>query len=190
MKNWKNLFIKFNSEHSVLGQMFVCGFYSFVGMSLAALTCLMIDYHPDKQMIFGFLGGIIFICLFIAVFLVPCNILFLLLLHYLKIFPYFMCFPVGVIIESAFYYWLYYYLDYITKSMNSVSFFLPFVGLLTITMLFRIILNKHYNSFHYKIMHSMQNGNVMNSFIFGKKTDVFMSFLLPSIMLLLLKINI
>lgn len=190
MKNWKNPFIKLNRMNSVLGQMFVCGLYSFVGMSLAALTCLMIDYHPYKQMIFGFLGGIIIICFFIAMFLVLCNILFLLVLHYLKIFPYAMCFPIGVIFESAFYYWLFFYIDYITKSMYSFSFLLPFVVFLTIIILFRIILNKYYNSFHNKIMHSIQNDNILDSFIFGKKTDVLLSFLLPCIMLILLKINI
>lgn len=190
MKNWKNPFIKINRVNSVLGQMFVCGFYSFVGMNMASMICLLINYHPDKQMIFGFFGGIIIICFFIAMFLVPCNILFLLLLHYLKIFPYFMCFPIGVIFESALYYWLFSYIDYTTKSMYSFSFLLPFVVLLTIIILFRIIINKYYNSLHNKIMYSMQNNNVLNSFIFGKKTDVFMSFLLPSIMLLILKINI
>jgi len=172
----------------VVLQLFVTGLYSFCGMGFIALLQALLSYYPNKQIIFGFFGGLLINYIIIGFCFNPINLLLLLLLHYLKIFPFFIYHKLCVIIESMFFYFLLCLYDKLSIFNVITGILLTCLSIIIILNITKFLLSKRFCMFQHKYISIYAKTEIKYKYFFGKKFDVLFSLILPGIPILIMSI--
>ncbi len=169
-------------------QLFVTGSYSFCGMGFVALLQALLSYYPNKQIIFGFFGGILINYIIIGFCINPINLFLLLLLHYLKSFPFFIYQKLGIIIESMFFYFLLCLYDNITIFNVLTGILLTCLSIIILLNITKFLLKKRFCMFQHKYNSIYEKTEIRYKYFFGKRFDVLFSLIFPGIPILIMSI--
>lgn len=150
-------------------QLFSAGLYSFVGLNIDCLLYFLMTDTTDHLMPLGIWGDYLICSILIAVWLNPLNILLILLLHYLKIFSFFIYENKVVFVESCLFGIIYGLLqgDDFTSIFIDIS--LTYFTIVGLAIMFRIVLKKQYLRFKLKWRHYIKNLKINTTLLTGEK---------------------
>ncbi len=169
-------------------QLFVTGSYSFCGMGFVALLQALLSYYPNKQIIFGFFGGLLINYIIIGFCINPINLFLLLLLHYLKSFPFFIYQKLGVIIESMFFYFLLCFFDKIFICNVLMGIVLTCLSIIILLNIAKFLFSKRFRVFQHEYNSICAKTEIRYKYFFGKRFDVLFSLIFTGIPILLMSI--
>lgn len=109
------------------------------------------------------------------------NILLLLLLHYLKIYPFFIYKKTWVYLESCVFGIIYRLLQGDDVASLFITIILTYVTIVGLAIMFRIVLKKQYLSFQIQMHSSYQESKVKHIFSYEKNMDCLICFILSII---------
>lgn len=180
MENWRKPYID-HKLRKMFQQAILMTFQSLIVLSLVTSLFLWHHYKScDEELTQGDLIFIIFSFIFLVFLFNNLNSIFIQLIHYLRIFPFFMYSWKCVLIES----FLFSILTFISFNIDLpyMSIFilcLPGSILLIFILLFRYVFRVKYNAIVDEYKHIFNNMEINEKYSYGKILDMVLGLFIP-----------